>query len=137
MEGRARDARVLAVATEGDEQMRDFADDILWVPETIEELSPVLAVIPLQLFAYHTAVARGTDVDQPRNLAKSVTVEYKQQYVRAPHNSGGAPPPVPRASSPPGRGTSPASRPRGCACDTGGRRTAGVRWSGKLIGTNS
>jgi glucosamine--fructose-6-phosphate aminotransferase (isomerizing) len=75
MEGRARDARVLAVATEGDDDMRDFADDILWVPEAMEELSPVLAVIPLQLFAYHTAVARGTDVDQPRNLAKSVTVE--------------------------------------------------------------
>ncbi|HEV8516499.1 MAG TPA: glutamine--fructose-6-phosphate transaminase (isomerizing) [Candidatus Limnocylindrales bacterium] len=75
MEGRARDARVIAVATEGDEQVRAFADDILWVPETLEPLSPVLAVIPLQLFAYHTAVARGTDVDQPRNLAKSVTVE--------------------------------------------------------------
>ena len=75
MEGRARDARVLAVATEGDSEMSEFADDILWVPETIEELSPILAAIPLQLFAYHTAVARGTDVDQPRNLAKSVTVE--------------------------------------------------------------
>jgi glutamine---fructose-6-phosphate transaminase (isomerizing) len=75
MEGRARDARVLAVATEGDDDMTEFADDILWVPESIEELSPVLAAIPLQLFAYHTAVARGTDVDQPRNLAKSVTVE--------------------------------------------------------------
>src|SRR3954451_4289721 len=75
MEGRARDARVLAVATEGDDKMLDYADDILWVPETIEELSPVLAAIPLQLFAYHMAVARGTDVDQPRNLAKSVTVE--------------------------------------------------------------
>ena len=75
MEGRARDARVLAVATEGDDAMLDYADDILWVPETIEELSPILAIIPLQLFAYHTAVARGTDVDQPRNLAKSVTVE--------------------------------------------------------------
>jgi glutamine---fructose-6-phosphate transaminase (isomerizing) len=75
MEGRARDARVLAVGTEGDEDLRDYADDILWVPESIEELSPVLAIIPLQLFAYHTAVARGTDVDQPRNLAKSVTVE--------------------------------------------------------------
>jgi glucosamine--fructose-6-phosphate aminotransferase (isomerizing) len=75
MESRARDARVLAVATEGDEKMRDFADDILWVPETIEELSPILAAIPLQLFAYHTGVARGTDIDQPRNLAKSVTVE--------------------------------------------------------------
>jgi glucosamine--fructose-6-phosphate aminotransferase (isomerizing) len=75
MEGRARDARVIAVATEGDDQIADIADDIFWVPETIEELSPILAAIPLQLFAYHTAVARGTDVDQPRNLAKSVTVE--------------------------------------------------------------
>ena len=76
MEGRARDARVLAVATRGRRaRCATFADDILWVPETIEELSPVLAIIPLQLFAYHTAVARGTDVDQPRNLAKSVTVE--------------------------------------------------------------
>ena len=75
MEGRARDARVVAVATEGDDGVAAFADDILWVPETVEALSPILAVIPLQLFAYHTAVARGTDVDQPRNLAKSVTVE--------------------------------------------------------------
>ena len=75
MEGRARDARVLAVASEGDEAIARHADDVLWVPDTIEELSPVLAVIPLQFFAYHTAVARGTDVDQPRNLAKSVTVE--------------------------------------------------------------
>jgi glutamine---fructose-6-phosphate transaminase (isomerizing) len=75
MEGRARDARVIAVATEGDEAIADFADDVIRVPDTHEALSPVLAVIPLQLFAYHTAVARGTDVDQPRNLAKSVTVE--------------------------------------------------------------
>jgi glutamine---fructose-6-phosphate transaminase (isomerizing) len=75
MEGRARDARVLAVGTEGDHELADYADDVMWVPESIEELSPVLAAIPLQLFAYHTAVARGTDVDQPRNLAKSVTVE--------------------------------------------------------------
>jgi glucosamine--fructose-6-phosphate aminotransferase (isomerizing) len=75
MEGRARDARVLMVASEGDIAMCDYADDILWVPETIEALSPILAIIPLQLFAYHTAVLRGTDVDQPRNLAKSVTVE--------------------------------------------------------------
>ena len=75
MEGRARDARVLAVGSEGDEALRDYADDILWVPDTMEQLSPILAIIPLQLFAYHTAVARGTDVDQPRNLAKSVTVE--------------------------------------------------------------
>ncbi len=75
MEGRARDARVIAVATEGDPQIERFADDVLWVPDTHEALSPVLAVIPLQLFAYYTAVARGADVDQPRNLAKSVTVE--------------------------------------------------------------
>ena len=75
MEGRARDARVIAVATEGDEQIERYADDVWWVPDTHEALGPVLATIPLQLFAYHVAVARGTDVDQPRNLAKSVTVE--------------------------------------------------------------
>jgi glucosamine--fructose-6-phosphate aminotransferase (isomerizing) len=75
MEGRARDARVIAVATEGDASIERSADDVLWVADTLEAISPALAVIPLQLFAYHTAVARGTDVDQPRNLAKSVTVE--------------------------------------------------------------
>ncbi len=75
MEGRARDARVIAVATEGDQGIERIADDVCWVPDTHEALSTVLAVIPLQLFAYHVAVARGTDVDQPRNLAKSVTVE--------------------------------------------------------------
>ncbi len=75
MEGRARDARVIAVATEGDQAIEHYADDVCWVPDTHEALSPVLAIIPLQLFAYHMAVARGTDVDQPRNLAKSVTVE--------------------------------------------------------------
>ncbi|MEO7663877.1 MAG: glutamine--fructose-6-phosphate transaminase (isomerizing) [Candidatus Limnocylindrales bacterium] len=75
MEGRARDARVIAVATEGDPQIERFADDVCWVPETHEAIGAVLAIIPLQLFAYHVAIARGTDVDQPRNLAKSVTVE--------------------------------------------------------------
>ena len=75
MEGRARDARVIVVATEGDDEIRRCADDVFAVPDTLEALSPILAVIPLQLFAYHMAVARGTDVDQPRNLAKSVTVE--------------------------------------------------------------
>ncbi len=75
MEGRARDARVLAVATEGDVQISRFADDVCWVPDTHEAVGAVLAIIPLQLFAYHVAIARGTDVDQPRNLAKSVTVE--------------------------------------------------------------
>jgi glucosamine--fructose-6-phosphate aminotransferase (isomerizing) len=75
MEGRARDARVIAVATEGDAQIERFADDVCWVPDTHEALGPVLAIVPLQLFAYYTAIVRGTDVDQPRNLAKSVTVE--------------------------------------------------------------
>jgi glucosamine--fructose-6-phosphate aminotransferase (isomerizing) len=75
MEGRARDAKVIAVATEGDVQIGRIADDVCWVPDTHELLSSVLAIIPLQLFAYHVALARGTDVDQPRNLAKSVTVE--------------------------------------------------------------
>ncbi len=74
-EVRARDAHVIVVATEGDEKICQHADDILYVPATLEELSPLLAIIPLQLFAYHAAVARGCDVDQPRNLAKSVTVE--------------------------------------------------------------
>jgi glutamine---fructose-6-phosphate transaminase (isomerizing) len=75
MEGKARDAKVLAVATEGDTQIERLATDVMWVPEAPEALSTILAVIPLQLFAYHVAVARGRDVDQPRNLAKSVTVE--------------------------------------------------------------
>ena len=75
MEGRARDARVIVVATEGDDQVRRYADDVWFVPDIHEALSPVIGIIPLQLFAYHVAVARGTDVDQPRNLAKSVTVE--------------------------------------------------------------
>jgi glucosamine--fructose-6-phosphate aminotransferase (isomerizing) len=74
-EVRARDARVIVVATEGDESIRRHADDVLYVPATMEALSPLLAIIPLQLFAYHAAVARGCNVDQPRNLAKSVTVE--------------------------------------------------------------
>ncbi|HLI05362.1 MAG TPA: glutamine--fructose-6-phosphate transaminase (isomerizing) [Ktedonobacteraceae bacterium] len=74
-EVRARDARVIAVATQGDEAICQHADDILYVPPTLETLSPLLAIIPLQLFAYHAAVARGCNVDQPRNLAKSVTVE--------------------------------------------------------------
>jgi glucosamine--fructose-6-phosphate aminotransferase (isomerizing) len=75
MEGRARDARVIAVATEGDPQIEGLATDVCWVPDTLEPLATILAVIPLQLFAYHVAVKRGRDVDQPRNLAKSVTVE--------------------------------------------------------------
>ena len=74
-EVRARDAHIIVVATEGDENIRHHADDVLYVPATLEMLSPLLATVPLQLFAYHVAVARGCNVDQPRNLAKSVTVE--------------------------------------------------------------
>jgi glutamine---fructose-6-phosphate transaminase (isomerizing) len=74
-EVRAREAPVIAVATVGDEEITRYAQDVLYVPETIEALSPIVAALPLQLFAYEVALARGTDVDQPRNLAKSVTVE--------------------------------------------------------------
>ncbi len=74
-QAKARGGRVIAVATEGDEQILAQADQVLFVPETPWMLSPVTAVIPLQLLAYHIAALRGLDVDQPRNLAKSVTVE--------------------------------------------------------------
>ena len=72
---KARGGVVIAVATDGDEHMPEIADHILWVPETPWLLNPVTTIIPLQLLAYHIAVLRGADVDQPRNLAKSVTVE--------------------------------------------------------------
>jgi glutamine---fructose-6-phosphate transaminase (isomerizing) len=74
-EVRARGARVIAIATEGDEQIREHADEVIWVPRTDWMLAPLLAVIPLQLLAYHIARLRGLNVDQPRNLAKTVTVE--------------------------------------------------------------
>jgi glucosamine--fructose-6-phosphate aminotransferase (isomerizing) len=74
-EARARSAPVIAIATAGDEHIDRYAHDVVYVPETPEPISPVIAVLPLQLLAYEIAVARGTDVDQPRNLAKSVTVE--------------------------------------------------------------
>jgi glutamine---fructose-6-phosphate transaminase (isomerizing) len=74
-EVRARGAEVIAVATQGDEQIHEVAQHVLEVPETPELLSPVVVTVPLQLLAYHVARLRGTDVDQPRNLAKSVTVE--------------------------------------------------------------
>jgi glucosamine--fructose-6-phosphate aminotransferase (isomerizing) len=72
---RARGGTVIAVATEGDQEIADKADDVIFVPEASPLLTPVLTVIPLQLLAYHIAVRLGCDVDQPRNLAKSVTVE--------------------------------------------------------------
>jgi glucosamine--fructose-6-phosphate aminotransferase (isomerizing) len=65
----------LNLVPEKDEEIRKFTDDVLYVPETIEMLSPILNVIPLQLFAYYFAKAKGLNVDRPRNLAKSVTVE--------------------------------------------------------------
>jgi glucosamine--fructose-6-phosphate aminotransferase (isomerizing) len=74
-EVKARGASVIAVATEGDERIADIADHVLFVPRTPELLSPVVVSVPLQLLAYHIAKIRGCDVDQPRNLAKSVTVE--------------------------------------------------------------
>jgi len=72
---KARGGVVVAVATEGDTRVPSLADHVFWVPNTPWLLSPAITVIPLQIFAYHIAALRGLDVDQPRNLAKSVTVE--------------------------------------------------------------
>jgi glucosamine--fructose-6-phosphate aminotransferase (isomerizing) len=72
---KARNGRVLAIASEGDREIKGLVDDVIHVPRTLDVLQPILNVIPLQLFAYHTAVLLGRDVDKPRNLAKSVTVE--------------------------------------------------------------
>ncbi len=74
-EVKARSGKVIAIATEGDEEIREEVDRVLYLPHTPELLSPIVEIIPLQLLAYHIAVRRGCDVDQPRNLAKSVTVE--------------------------------------------------------------
>jgi len=72
---KARGGKIIAIATAGDDKIKDLADDIIYIPKTIEMLTPILATVPLQLFAYHMAVLNGRDVDKPRNLAKSVTVE--------------------------------------------------------------
>ncbi len=72
---KARSGRVIAVATEGNEEIKKIVDDVIYVPETIDILQPILNVIPLQLFAYYFADFKGCDIDKPRNLAKSVTVE--------------------------------------------------------------
>ena len=74
-QAKARGGMVIAVATEGDELIKSMADHVLWIPEAPWMLSPIITVLPLQLLAYHIAAIRGLDVDQPRNLAKSVTVE--------------------------------------------------------------
>ncbi|HLZ55245.1 MAG TPA: SIS domain-containing protein, partial [Verrucomicrobiae bacterium] len=72
---RARKGPIIALATEGDKQIKKVANDVIYLPKALELIYPILAAVPLQLFAYHIAVARGCDVDKPRNLAKSVTVE--------------------------------------------------------------
>jgi glucosamine--fructose-6-phosphate aminotransferase (isomerizing) len=72
---KARKGKVIAIATEGNEEIKKLVDDVIFIPKTLEMLTPILSVVPLQLFAYHVGVLRGCDVDKPRNLAKSVTVE--------------------------------------------------------------
>lgn len=72
---KARRGKIVAITTKGDRRINRIASEVIYVPKTLEMLTPILAIIPLQLFAYYVAVARGRDVDQPRNLAKSVTVE--------------------------------------------------------------
>lgn len=75
VEVKARGAYVVAVAMEGDDEITKTADEVIFIPKTLESLAPLLSVVPMQLFAYYVSVARGNDVDKPRNLAKSVTVE--------------------------------------------------------------
>ncbi|HRY82816.1 MAG TPA: glutamine--fructose-6-phosphate transaminase (isomerizing) [Candidatus Moranbacteria bacterium] len=72
---KARGGKIIAIATEGDKEILKLADDVIYIPKTLEMLTPFISVIPLQLFAYYFGVAKGYDVDKPRNLAKSVTVE--------------------------------------------------------------
>jgi glucosamine--fructose-6-phosphate aminotransferase (isomerizing) len=72
---KSRKGKIIAIVTEGDISVKNMADHVIEVPETFEALTPLLTTIPLQLFSYHTAVMLGKNVDQPRNLAKSVTVE--------------------------------------------------------------
>lgn len=74
-EVKARGGRIICIATQGDDKIQNYADHVIYIPQTLKPLTPLLSVIPLQLLAYHVAVLRGCDVDQPRNLAKSVTVE--------------------------------------------------------------
>ena len=74
-EGKARGAFVLSITTEKADLIKDLADEVMIVPETLDIFMPILSVIPTQLFAYYCSVERGIDVDKPRNLAKSVTVE--------------------------------------------------------------
>ena len=72
---RARGGPTIALTTEGNTELERIVDDVLYIPKTLEMLTPILVAIPLQFFAYYTGVMKGYDVDKPRNLAKSVTVE--------------------------------------------------------------
>jgi len=72
---RSRRGKIIAIASEGDSKIKELVSEVIYVPQTEELFSPLIAVLPLQLLAYHIAAKRGCDVDQPRNLAKSVTVE--------------------------------------------------------------
>jgi glucosamine--fructose-6-phosphate aminotransferase (isomerizing) len=72
---KARSGKVLVIATEKDREIAKLADDVFFIPKTLEMLTPIISVIPLQLFGYYVGVGKGFDVDKPRNLAKSVTVE--------------------------------------------------------------
>ena len=72
---RSRKGKIIAIASEGDKQIRELTPEVIYIPRCEELFSPLLVALPLQLLAYHIAVKRGCDVDQPRNLAKSVTVE--------------------------------------------------------------
>ena len=74
-EARSREGKIIAITTEGEKSVNDLANEIFYIPASDPLLTPLLTVIPLQLLAYYIAVRRGCDVDQPRNLAKSVTVE--------------------------------------------------------------
>src|SRR4030042_5168054 len=71
---RARDGKVIAITTQGDKEVKKIADDVIYIPKTLEMLTPILSVIPLQLFAYYVGVLKGCDIDKPRNLAKGVRV---------------------------------------------------------------
>ncbi len=71
----ARKGKLIIIATEGDKQIKELTEDVIYIPKTLDLLTPILSAIPLYLFAYYIAVLLGRDVDKPRNLAKSVTVE--------------------------------------------------------------
>jgi glucosamine--fructose-6-phosphate aminotransferase (isomerizing) len=71
----SRRGKIIAIATEGDSEIKELTDEVIYIPAVDEFFSPLIVALPLQLLAYHIALRRGCDVDQPRNLAKSVTVE--------------------------------------------------------------